>query len=920
MNIYQIDFASGILYRIYSQDDKSRRLEERGRAEEMLRLAVDNYVDAESQDRMNVFNEYCTLQERLFRDRTMSQEFRDSVDKCWCRATIIATEWDSHGSVTKALYCVRSIAGEKERLDAQSNLINALVASYQNVYLVDMDTGEATAYRMSKVINLRYGRNFAVGNYEDNVRMYVEQNVLEEDRPLFKSIDTMAAIRRSFEKDDRFSFTYRVVRDGKSSYYQCQAIRPANERHEFVIAFKLVDEEVRDELKQAREAANQLGIIRALSGRYDSVYLVDINDGTLVPYRINDVNQRVYGDIIDGGGRWDELARDYSSRFVTSSYVDEFNERMTIDNMYKSVVEDGSFIYEYKNKRGDEEHYYQVKAVMMPDSDEKKLVVGFANVNDERERQMTMQNALRDAYQAAKEASRAKSSFLANMSHDIRTPMNGIIGMTAIAGTHIDDKEKVADCLKKITAASKHLLSLINEVLDMSKIESGEMELAREEFNLSDLVDNLLTMEHNQIMEHKHELSVNIRNVEHENVIGDSIRLQQIFVNLMSNAVKYTPDGGRITLSIKEKPMKRNNMGCYEAVFEDNGIGMSAEFVENLFEPFARADDDRVRRIQGTGLGMSIARNIVQMMGGDIRAESCLNKGTRITVTFFLELQNVEDVMPEELINLSVLVADDDEISMECACDMLNDLGMKSDGVLSGQAAVDRVVQRHENGDDYFAVIVDWKMPGMDGIQTTKAIRKAVGNDVPIIIISAYEWAGIEQEARDAGANAFLSKPLFKSRLTHLFQTFVGNDFDDEAASPLKSFEDLDLTGKRVLLVEDNDLNGEIAQEILEMTGITVDWAKDGDQAVHMMNRSDGLTYDIVFMDVQMPKMNGYEATRVIRGMNSEYCKNVPIIAMTANAFAEDVHEALEAGMNEHISKPLDLKALAEVLERWVRR
>jgi signal transduction histidine kinase/CheY-like chemotaxis protein len=539
-------------------------------------------------------------------------------------------------------------------------------------------------------------------------------------------------------------------------------------------------------------------------------------------------------------------------------------------------------------------------------------------VDHEMEKESKYRHALQDAYDAANAASHAKSDFLANMSHDIRTPMNAIIGMTAIAGTHIDDKERVADCLKKITSSSKHLLSLINEVLDMSKIESGKIDMAEEDFNLSELIDNLLAMIKSQIQARGHELIVNINNVEHEQVIGDSLRIQQLFVNLMSNAIKYTPDGGVIKLAITEKPASQLRVGCYEIVVEDNGIGMSEEYMASLFEPFTRAKDERIGNVQGTGLGMAIAKNIVNMMGGNISVESKLNEGTKFTVTLYMKLQDVKDVRYDEFMNLYILVVDDDEISVESACCMLNELGMRTDGVSSGKEAVKKVVEHHGGTDDYFAIIVDWKMPDMDGIATTKAIRKAVGDDVPIIIISAYDWPEIEQEAREAGANAFVSKPLFKSRLAHLFNSLVGNEDKGNDEAPLSEFENIDLSGNRALLVEDNELNREIAVEILEMTKINVEVATDGDIAVDMVKNGGKGYYDVIFMDIQMPRMDGYEATREIRKLENGVGNDIPIIAMTANAFAEDVQMALNAGMNEHVSKPLDLKSLAAVLRKWV--
>jgi len=541
------------------------------------------------------------------------------------------------------------------------------------------------------------------------------------------------------------------------------------------------------------------------------------------------------------------------------------------------------------------------------------------DITEAKKKQEEQQQALIAAYEAANHASAAKSSFLANMSHDIRTPMNGIIGMTAIAAAHLDDKERVADCLSKITVASKHLLGLLNEVLDMSKIESGKIDLQDEEFSLPDLLNDLITIAKPQIEAKHHELFVSVRGIEHEDVIGDSQRIQQVFLNLLSNAVKYTPEGGKVQLTLSEKPFHRKDVACYEIVFEDNGIGMNKDFLERLFEPFTRAEDGRVTQIQGTGLGMTITKNIVQLMNGRIDVKSEPDKGTKFTVTIFLKIQEDEEpVSYDKLVDLPILVVDDDETSCESTCEMLNDLGMMSEYVLCGEEAVKCVLARHEAEDDFFAVILDWKMPGMDGISVTREIRRQVGDDVPIIIISAYDWSEIEVSARAAGANAFLSKPLFKSKIVYLFKEIIGNEKHLQSLSELKNIQKDNFSGKRALLVEDNELNAEIAGEILNMAGLEVVYAKDGKEAFEKMAEAEDDYYDIVFMDIQMPIMDGYGATRAIRSLPGDYPRRVPIIAMTANAFMGDVQACKAAGMDEHIAKPLALDHLFKVLNRWL--
>ena len=546
------------------------------------------------------------------------------------------------------------------------------------------------------------------------------------------------------------------------------------------------------------------------------------------------------------------------------------------------------------------------------------VTMGFKDVEDEVRKDMEIRKTLKVAMEAANASSRAKSDFLASMSHDMRTPMNGIIGMTAIAATHLDDRERVADCLKKITDSSSHLLSLINEVLDMNKIESGKVDLAEEDFDLAELVDSVLAMTRPQVEARKHELHVHIGNLEHEKVTGDSTRVREILVNLLSNAIKYTPDGGRIVCSLEERPSSISDIGLYEFMIEDNGIGMKPELVQRIFDPFTRGEDKASLAQQGTGLGLTITRNLARMMGGDIEVESTYGMGSKFTATIFLRLQEPDEASHEAFADLHVLVADDDPVSCESACCILNDLGMNSEWALSGRAAVERVMTRHEQGRDFFAIIIDWKMPDMNGLETTRQIRRIVGDELPIIVISAYDWSDIEAEAREAGVSAFISKPLFKTKFVRLFRSLLDQDTGESGSRPLRKLEDLHFTDKRVLLAEDNLINAEIALNILQMTGLSVDVAEDGVEALEKFESSPAGKYALIFMDIQMPRMNGYEAARAIRALPHEQAGTIPIVAMTANAFEEDRQNAFKAGMNGHIAKPLNFNELSTVLQEWL--
>ncbi len=548
-----------------------------------------------------------------------------------------------------------------------------------------------------------------------------------------------------------------------------------------------------------------------------------------------------------------------------------------------------------------------------------QVLYAIQDVTALKEREAEIRLALKSASETAEAANRAKSDFLARMSHDIRTPMNAIMGMTAVAAMHLNDPERLTDCLSKITISSRHLLALINDVLDMSKIESGKVTLSEEPFGMADMVESVVTIIRAQVNAKRQELRVHISDIEHENVIGDTLRLRQVFVNILGNAVKFTPEGGTILFSIREQPSPVHGRGCYEFVCQDNGIGMNEDFIKTVFDPFARSQNAVNSNIEGTGLGMSITRNIVRMMDGDIRVESQLGVGSTFTVQVLLKLQQEEAEDVHELRDLRVLVADDDQDSCVSTCDILDNIGMKAEWVLTGDEAIERCVAAHDRPDNYAAVILDWKMPGKDGVETAREIRKRVGDALPIIILSAYDWSDIEVEAKEAGIQAFIEKPLFRSRLVYALKTVLAERGEGKRELPAAELAQANYAGKRVLLVEDNELNREIADELLSYIGVEVEQAEDGRQAVDKVSASAPGHYDLILMDIQMPVMNGYEAARAIRALDREDAKRVPIIAMTANAFADDIREAKEAGMNDHVAKPVEIDKLLEALSKWMK-
>ena len=537
-------------------------------------------------------------------------------------------------------------------------------------------------------------------------------------------------------------------------------------------------------------------------------------------------------------------------------------------------------------------------------------------VMSDRTADKQVNQALSDAVAAAETANRAKSTFLSNMSHDIRTPMNAIIGFTTLAISNIDDKNRVKDYLSKTLASSNHLLSLINDVLDMSRIESGKIHLEEVEVNLSDVLHDLKTIVSGQIYAKQLEFYMDAMDVTDEDVYCDKTRLNQILLNLLSNAIKFTPAGGTVSVRVRQLAGKVRGCGQYEFRIKDNGIGMSQEFAQKIFEPFERERTSTVSRIQGTGLGMAITKNIVDMMGGTIKVQTAQGKGSEFIICLPMRTQAehrpVEKIT--ELEGLKALVVDDDFNTCDSVTKMLVKVGMRAEWTLSGKEAVLRARQSIEMSDVYHAYIIDWRLPDMNGIEVTRQIR-SLHDDTPIIILTAYDWSDIEVEAKAAGVTAFCSKPMFMSDLRETLMSALGQKLTD-ASQELLPEKNADFKDRHILLVEDNELNREIAQEILREYGFRVDTAENGEVAVEKVSAAAPGSYDLVLMDVQMPVMDGYTATRKIRALDDPARAKLPIIAMTANAFDEDRRNALESGMNGFLSKPIVIGDLVQELHK----
>ena len=511
----------------------------------------------------------------------------------------------------------------------------------------------------------------------------------------------------------------------------------------------------------------------------------------------------------------------------------------------------------------------------------------------------------------AESANKAKTDFLSTMSHDIRTPMNAIIGLTTIAEKNLGDVESTGESLRKISLASNHLLTLINDILDISKVESGKLKLSPLTFSVVETVENLVNISQPMIKEKNLEFSFNIDHMEKEYLYTDQLRLNQIYINILSNAVKYTEPGGRVSVEMREEPSAVP--GCIRLIYvvADTGIGMSKEYMATMYQPFSRQIDSRVNSIQGTGLGLTITKQMVELMGGTIECESEPGKGTTFTIVLDILLadRQREDM---RLDPVDVLIVDDDEIMLQTAADTLKSLGASAEQAESGSEAIEMIRQRHLNGRDYGVVIIDWKMPETDGIETIRQIRSEIDANIPILLISAYDWSDIEEKAKEAGANGFVSKPLFRSTLYNKINSIIGK----EAKSMEPEDDYSDLKGLHILVAEDNDINWEIISAMLGMFGITTDRAENGRICVDMVSKAETGRYALIFMDIQMPEMNGLDATRAIRKLEDPGAATVPIVAMTADAFSENITECMNAGMDGHIAKPVDVKLVIKEIRR----
>lgn len=830
-----------------------------------------------------------------------------------------------------------AVHGAKQRkiLEAENRVINDVLRGMNILFssrylMVDL---EADRYFYAAGIGPVNASVPMEGVYSEVMKIH-EQDILgDEGKEAFRRFCLIETLRKSLENEEFVVHECHVSRQGKEDWEHLVAMcleRKEGKPVRVLLVRQNVTELKQRELEEQRE--------RAVFDRKERQYRIALMSTSFSTFECNltadlitqDITRKIDGEkisLLERAGL--SVPCSVSAcfegwkQFILPESMEDYSRVVNIDYL-KSRYEQGNMEVDvdyWGGTKGEAPICVRQSFIMTRDQDTGDLIamVVSKDITEQVRKQREQTQALQDALMQAQHANQAKTTFLSNMSHDIRTPMNAIIGFATIAASHIERTDQVRDCLQKILSSSNHLLGLINDILDMSRIESGKLQIHNQECNIPELMHNLVNIIQPQVKAKQMEMFIDTFEVANENVIADPLKLNQIFINLMGNAVKYTPAGGTVTFRITQRTTFKHGWGDYVFVVKDNGIGMSKEFVKHIFEPFERESTATRSGIQGAGLGMPITKSIVDMMGGEITVESEVGKGSTFTVTLPLQLQDIEKTAEQikELEGLRSLVVDDDFNVCDSVSKMLKSIGMRAEWTTSGREAAYRARAAHEEGDPYHTYIIDWQMPETSGIETARKIRSVVGQEAPIIILTAYDWADIEEEAKEAGVTAFCAKPLFMSDLKAalLAANNIGEHRNQEADAV---WMQSNYSGKRILLVEDNELNREIAEVILQEAGFMIESAPDGTDAVAMMERSEEGYYDAVLMDVQMPVMNGYEATKAIRAMQRRDAKVIPIIAMTANAMEEDKEAALKSGMNAHIAKPLDIKLFMNVLHQFL--
>ncbi len=820
---------------------------------------------------------------------------------------------------------VREQKKKDKALAEQVSIIDTLAKNFKNVFVANLNSGTAKVVRLTEDYDVQAVIDVMEDEfvYDPVIKQWIQENVHPDDREKMAEAFSFENLRRVFSRQNEYSGTYRSTEGGELHHYQFD-FRKADDSGNVVAGFQIIDSIVEEHERQAKrerelEDARLRGerehaeVVNSLSTIYSTIYSADIDT-----HRYNILTSvPLMEEAAAAEGNFDDVKDRVIELFIEPEHRDSMRTFLDFGTLAQRLEDANSITAEYKAPTG---QWMQARFIVKrrDDAGAVKEVLYVANdITKEKQRDLEQQEALAHALALAQQANRAKTTFLNSMSHDIRTPMNAIVGFTALAQAHSDDRAQVQDYLTKIGTSSMHLLSLINDILDMSRIESGTVKLQEADVHIPDLLHDLRTMIQGLVKAKNQNLFIDTQDVVHEDVVTDKLRLNQVLLNIVGNAIKFTQPGGDIIIRLVEKPCSMKGYATYEFSVKDNGIGMSKEYLGHIFETFTRERSATVSGIQGTGLGMAITKNIVDMMNGDIRAQSEAGKGSLFTVTLNLRIAEkfVEAQPIPELLGARALIVDDDMDTCRSISKMLRDIQMRPDWTTSGKEAVVRAQDAAETLDEYKAYIIDYLMPDMNGIETVRRIRKVIGTEAPIIVLTAYDWTDFEEEARQAGVTAFVSKPIFMSELRAVLTQPAGTSGGEDPQAETGRNETPDYSGKRVLLVEDNELNREIATAILEETGMAVDIATDGDVAVATIDKAPSDKYDLVFMDIQMPRMDGYTATREIRTLPDNRKANIPIVAMTANAFEEDKQKAYKAGMNGHIIKPISIEAIAKVVD-----
>jgi PAS domain S-box-containing protein len=891
-------------------------------------------------------DDYDTVSETIQRQVQENEEFMDYVEYRIIRRDGAVRWVDDYGHYTDTeayggIYYVfiSDITEKHERMESdkiiQQALIDALSESYRALWLLkDPESDDYERYIRNEegilVPDKPELNGTGLADYAEIREYYIRHTVVPEDQERLRAELSRDRILSRLKERPHFSISYqRLMKDGSHRYYRIEVARAnmPDGRIGVVLGFRDVDEDVRDwqALQQQLQAQQLLRerqdkLITALSSDYWSVYYIELDKDEGVCYQD-------HADIKDGlkvGERFPYLATvtEYANKYVTESYREEFLRFTCPDAIREALKEERVIAFRYMVSRNGKETYEMTKiaGVRHPEDRDDHIVhaVGlcFTDVDAETRKNMETAQTLNDALATAEQANRAKTAFLSSMSHEIRTPMNAIIGLDNIALNNPDLSPKTRESLEKISASAHHLLSIINDILDMSRIESGRMMIRQEEFYFTQTLEQVNTMISGQCRDKGLNYECRIIGNVNDYYIGDDMKLRQVLINILGNAVKFTPAGGKVRFIVQNVARFEGN-STLRFIISDTGIGMSKEYLPKIFDAFSQEDSSSTNKYGSTGLGMSITKSLVKLMNGNIEVESEKGRGTTFTVTVTLadssrkaEEKETEHLQPQDM---RVLVIDDDPVACEHAKVVMGQVGINCETALSGREGVEMVRVRRARREPYNLILVDWKMPEMDGVETTRQIRSIIGEDATIIILTSYNWYDIADEAARAGVDTFVPKPLFAATVLDEFRNAL------QKKRAVMQNQKADLRGRRVLLAEDVAVNAEIMVMVLQMREIEADVAENGKIAVDKFAGHEPGYYDAILMDMRMPEMDGLEATHVIRGMDREDAKTIPIIALTANAFDEDVQRSLQAGLNAHLSKPVEADALFSTLEGLIQ-